>query len=141
MVLVTMVAVSSCEQVSNDKKPETAPSKPEDLSLPIDTVALTDMLMSREPSVPLSGDLRPIWKVEGRIYNNDEYRTVSGLTIRISMNYKDTTIVVDTEDIDLKTVIPPKGTRAFARRVQLLPPSKGAAFEWTYDVISVERQP
>ena len=96
--------------------------------------------MSRDLAVPLAGDLRPLWRIEGRIYNNS-IQVVATVKLRITMNEKQYGIAVDSDDINLKPNIPPGGVRGFAQTVHLLPPVKGEAFEWNYEVIQAEREP
>jgi hypothetical protein len=150
--LLVVLGAVSCEDIQVGKHP--APSgapptqavapaqKPDSVALPVGTVDLLETSLAKSSTVPLGGDLRPVWRVQGRIYNNSDYKTVSSVKIRVFFVEGDGQLQLDGDDMDIKISIPPSEMRAFVREVRLLPPSdKRENYEWGSKVVEVRGEP
>jgi hypothetical protein len=151
VISVMVAAVLSCEKTpvgnqsaSSPASPIQSPSppqKPESLLLPADTVLLMHMGLTKDSTTPLTGDLRPRWRVQGVIYNKSDHKTVSNVKIRVLFIEVTTGTSIDSDDIDITMSVRPKVMQFFVREVSLRPPGKGVRYEWNYQVVRVEGEP
>ena len=113
------------------------PTKKADITsfVPISAVDLLDGQMERANMVPVSGDLRPVWTVQGRVHNGSA-AVIANLTVRVTM-FDSLDNAVDSANIELKGEIGPGTVQAFSRQVQLLPPKNGK-FNWSWEVVDVK---
>jgi len=95
-------------------------------------IEVFDASMRRSDTRMMTGDLRPIWVVSGRIKNNSPQQLAEVL-LRITVVKRGTVEPVDEADLRLDTDIAPLGVSSFSRNVQLLPPQQ--AWEWDLEVI------
>lgn len=134
------VGVRSCARPSTGKKPPTQPAALEPASIvesiPVGAVQLFDGTIRRESAIPMSGDRRPLWLVEGRIYNTSA-RDITHLSLRVIMTDTKQS-QIDGTTIDLKINIPAGEVRGFSQEIQFLPPAHGADWNWDWQVVTVD---
>jgi hypothetical protein len=90
---------------------------------------LSDTTLSKSSSVPITGDLRPQWRVSGRVRNNCE-RDISEVTFFIVAFKKDSFEELDTTELTLKGAIAANSTRGIEENVQLRITLKDGAWAW-----------
>jgi hypothetical protein len=87
--------------------------------------------MQRSAAIQLSGDLRPIWIVSGRIRNNSPAE-ISSVTIEINIVPRTDPLPVDSATLVIETDLPPDAVGSFSREIHILPPKGG--WDFTYSV-------
>jgi len=144
IIFLTLFGCDYLREISSNETPakpiQATPTQPPSKNqwLPAKSVQLSQAYLSQRNMIPLSGpDLRPTWKVEGRLTNSSGY-TISRVRLSISLNDPSDHSQVDGAEIDLKIEIPPTETRGFSQEVRLLPPVNNHKIEWTYDILLVE---
>jgi hypothetical protein len=110
-----------------------APAKP--IVMPTQ-LEFSDLGMQKSAKFSINGDLRPFWRVQGRIQNHSPYATVTGVRLFISVWGTDGK--QDSAVLDLKTNILPGQTQSFVQECQLLPPP--GKWNWQYEALSVEAE-
>jgi hypothetical protein len=95
-------------------------------------IELVDAKMERSKTFRLDGDLRPFWVVSGRI-KNESSMELKSVTIRIYVNSRASSQVVDQATLQIDTDILSGSVGSFRREIQILPPNTG--WDWTYAVV------
>ncbi len=140
ILLLISLPFNGCDSLDKNTRttsPEpqslTAPKKPPTpASISPEQIELFDVTMQRLDQTALAGDLRPFWKVSGRIRNNSrEY--LGSLLLRIYVTERGRTQIQDEANLHLETDISAGSVGSFSRQIQLLPPQK--AWSWTYEVV------
>jgi hypothetical protein len=92
----------------------------------------SDFVLRKSSSVPLTGDLRPIYIISGRIGNTSHF-TVTKLRILVSVYARSKEAVnekLDSAFVDIDMEIPPGEAQSFARSFHIQPPS--GKWNWDY---------
>ena len=106
-------------------KPPTQTNKAP-LTISVDQIQLTDMVMEGTDLVAVGDDRRPVWILSGRIKNNSsEY--LSNLRLQIYFKSRAGGAIPDVANLDLETTISPHSVGAFSTRIQMRSPQKGSA--------------
>ena len=92
-------------------------------------VFLPDTTLSRSSSVPITGDLRPLWRVSGRVRNNCQ-REISDITFFIVAYKKDSFEQLDASELTLKGTIAAASTRGIEENVHL----RIAVRDWGWNI-------
>jgi hypothetical protein len=142
LLVVLIRAWGGCDYL--DKKTTIGPESPASSKaqpaapIPVDQVELFDTVMQHSDERMLTGDLRPVWIVSGRIRNNSmEY--LGELHLRIHITPRGSTDeVLDEANLVIETDISPGSAESVSRKIQILPPQK--AWEWTYEVVDARTE-
>jgi hypothetical protein len=137
IVLLSVVLIG-CEDVgktnSTDSQSVTSsaptPTKPAPATIPQEQIELFDGSMVRSNERILTGDLRPLWIVSGRIRNHSG-EDIAHLRLQIQIFERQNEgngTLRDVANLDFETDIPAGVVGSFSRQVQLLPPQK--AWDW-----------
>jgi hypothetical protein len=144
LLVLTLSGSYSCENTPSGEQhvapAPTPPPKATSLTLPVASVQIIDGRLKKDAAILLSGDRRPLYIVDGRIYNTNGYRTLTKVGIRITV-VDGSDSPIDGADLDLAIRIPPSSVRGFSRQIQLLPPADGSRWSWNWAVVSVEAEP
>jgi len=116
-------------------RPTPAPSL---LSDPSNQLELFDLTMVKSSAYRLSGDLRPIYIVSGRIKNATGF-TVKDVQIQVHIIRKAGGLEVDSSRLTVGTPIPALETISFRQEIQIQPSQ--SAWEWTYEPIEAKIVP
>lgn len=92
---------------------------------------LSDLWIRPSANIPVTGDLRPLWRVHGRISNRSHY---SATRVKLEVQIWTETEMVDSAVLEIKAEILPGATRSFEQEVHLAPP-KG---KWEWDCLRIE---
>jgi hypothetical protein len=102
---------------------------------------LPDTTLSRSSKVQLSGDLRPFWRVSGRVRNGCAY-DVSDVTFFIVVYKKGSSYEqLDTSELTFKGTIAAKSTRGIEEDVQLRIAIRDGSWGWNIYPISGQLSP
>jgi hypothetical protein len=137
MVLVLVGCDESLRPATKQPEPVTAtPSSPkptEPLPIAVDEIELFDGMAHPSEERALTGDLRPVWIVSGRIRNSSS-KELGGLRVRFFVTARGKPEEIEDETIlDFPTDILPSSVGSFSRKIQLLPPR--GAYDWDWKVI------
>jgi hypothetical protein len=80
------------------------------------------------------GDMRPYYRVGGRMRNNSAVE-IAKVDLRITIRNGRSRTEVDGADISLSITLPPGATRAFDQEIQVLPPPNWTS-DWTCEAVS-----
>ena len=132
-----LVLTFGCDQFRD--APPSSPAQvvnkaPVPVTIDPSSLELFDGEMRKSTAFRLSGDLRPIWIVSGRIRNNSSSE-VGSVTIRISINATSTQDQFDGATLAIDTDIPPGSVGSFSREIQIMPPA--VPWGWSYDIVKV----
>jgi hypothetical protein len=134
-VLAVLLFIFGCDQFQDTSKTATPAPVPVENKPPAtinpELVELFDGVMQRSTAIQLSGDLRPIWIVSGRIRNNS-FSELASVSIQINITSRSTSETVDGAVLVVDTDIPSGSVGSFSREVHILPPNGG--FDWTYEI-------
>lgn len=129
-------AGSRTEQLSKEQaqKTDVKPQEPDSRAYVSSVVQsclafLPDTGLSRSSSVPITGDLRPLWRVTGRVHNNCE-RDILDVTFFIVAYKKDSFEQLDTSELTLKGTIAAHSTRGIEENVHL----RIAVRDWGWNI-------
>ena len=103
------------------------------LRIPSDSIRLADLRMQRSVKISMTGDLRPLYVVSGRIWNCSA-NTLKSVTLRFPIIADSAT--VDDPHLQLDISVPPNGVGSFSREISFLPPSR--KWEWTYGIVEAQ---
>jgi len=78
---------------------------------------------------PVTGDLRPFWRISGRVRNNCP-RELTDVTFSIVVVKKKTYEQLDTSELTVKGTIPPYSTRGIEENVHL----RIAVPDWEWNI-------
>lgn len=139
--ILTMVLLAGCEppaQPAPVAKVEPAPTNQELTPAEIGQY-LPDTAIYLEPSSSrvLSGDLRPLWVVSGRVISSYP-RDLKSAKIRLTAFRKGARTVLDTADFEVDD-IPAMSAKGFRREVQMM--IRPGEFDFSYDFLSVTVKP
>jgi hypothetical protein len=104
-------------------------------SVSVDQLTISDLKLRKSTSIPVTGDLRPLWRVHGRVLNKSAY-TVKSMRLLVQLWTKQE--FSDSAVFTLKTEIPPGAVRSFEQEIHLSPPA--AAWDWDCQISSVEAE-
>ena len=90
------------------------------------------MRLAKSSVVPVTGDLRPFWRVSGRVRNNCQ-RDISDVTFIVVVNKKDTNEQLDTSELILKGTTAANTTRGLEQDVHL----RIAGREWDWNIYPI----
>jgi hypothetical protein len=142
--VLLLVLLIGCDDVdkttSTDPQPVTSsapatPTTPAPATIPQEQIELFDGSMARSNERILTGDLRPLWIVSGRIRNYSG-EDLAHLRLQVHIferRNEGNGTLRDEANLDLETDIPAGGVGSFSRQVQLLPPPK--AWDWDWVVV------
>lgn len=132
--LAVLLLVVGCDQFQDAAKaPPPAPvanSAPATINPQL--IEIFDGEMRKSSAFRLSGDLRPIWIVSGRIRNNSSSE-LGHVTVRINVTGKATSDQFDGATLKIDTDIPPGSVGSFTRDIQIMPPT--VPWAWSYDIV------
>jgi hypothetical protein len=136
---LVLLAVSQVSSGCNLTQPQaaTVPAKPAPVKPFVgpDQLYCSDFGIQKSPNSPIFGDLRPFYRVQGRIQNNSQY-TVTGMRLVVKVwtvgGMKDSAV------LNLKTDILPGEAQTFKQEIQLSPPP--GKWNWSYFFQSVEAE-
>jgi muconolactone delta-isomerase len=111
---------------------KSAPVKP---AVSVDQLRVSDLRLRQSNSIPVTGDLRPLWRVHGRILNNSIY-TIKSVRLLVRLWTKQE--FSDSAVFELKTEIPSGAVQSFEQEIHLSPPA--AAWNWDCRVASAETE-
>jgi hypothetical protein len=100
--------------------------EPEHPTVGSNQMVLSDTWIRESTKIPLSGDLRSLWRVHGRIQNNSAYTLK---TVRLVVRIWTKKEFVDTAVFEVKTDILPNTIQSFEQEVHLSMP----AANWGWD--------
>lgn len=129
---------SSCDYLdknttTTNPESQTLPQKPPKApAIAPEQIELFDTVMQRLDERALTGDLRPFWKISGRIRNNSDQR-LGGLLLRVYVIERGGTEIQDEVNLRLETDISSRSVGSFSRQIQLLPPQK--PWSWNYEIV------
>ncbi|MGH9773560.1 MAG: hypothetical protein ACRD50_01280 [Candidatus Acidiferrales bacterium] len=89
--------------------------------------------LARSLDIPVTGDLRPLWRISGRIHNHCP-RELTDLTFAVEVYKKGSSEELDSAELILKETIPGFTARGFVEEVHLRLPEKG----WTWSIEPVK---
>gem|GEM_PF-6612988 len=137
---VLLLPLIGCESASTPVATPPPVPHPQALGHPNSQLSLFEASMVRSTSRMLSGDLRPIWVVSGRIENHTQY-FVEEVWVEVTLYNTQTGKQADSSVIKLEHLrLPPNDSVvAFSRSIQILPPSTG--WGWRYEIISAMTEP
>lgn len=142
LLAASLLFANGCNRVPDQDKTPAAQdtTKASQLTTAIEPyrIDLFDMVMARSRAYKVSGDLRPIWIVSGRLRNNTAL-AIGHVRLHISLIDKRTNSEVDGSDLDLVTNIRPWSVGSFSQEVQVLPPNK--PWYWKSEAVHVESLP
>ena len=96
---------------------------------------LPDTTLARTSVIPVTGDLRPFWRVSGRVQNTCP-RELSDVTFSIVVYKKPTAEELDMSEFTLKGAITLYATRGIEENVHL----RIAAKDWTWSITPTKAQ-
>ena len=96
-------------------------------------LGVSDFSLRLSSTIPVTGDLRPLYLVAGRIQNNSPY-TLTG--IRLVVEIWNAKGMKDSAILDLKMNILTGEAQTFAQNVHLLPPP--GKWNWSYFAQSID---
>ena len=91
--------------------------------------------MQKSSKFSINGDLRPFYRVAGRIQNNSPYTVTA---VRFFVQVWTANGKQDSAVLNLKTDILPSEAQTFEQEIQLLPPP--GKWNWQYEALSVEAE-
>jgi hypothetical protein len=109
-----------------------APAKPVVTTAQLE---FSDLEMRRSSKFSINGDLRPFYRVSGRIQNNSPYTVTA---VRFFVQVWTANGKQDSAVLNLKTNILPSEAQTFMQDIQLLPPP--GKWNWQYEALSVEAE-
>ncbi len=128
LVLPVFGCDAGSEQSTHKQLPKTAQEaevKP-DLQICLDVLPGTTMLRS---SVIPMGDLRPLWRVSGRVRNNC-YSEMSDIRFFVVVSKKNTSEQLDTAELNLRGTIPALSTRGIEEDIHLRIAVRDGDWQW-----------
>jgi hypothetical protein len=109
-----------------------APARP--IVIP-DQITFSDLWMRQSSITAITGDLRPFWRVHGRLGNASPYTVTSlRLVVQIWSNNE----MKDSAVFELKAEVPPGAVQSFEQQIHLSPPN--GKWNWNIEAVSVEAE-
>jgi C4-dicarboxylate transporter len=137
--LKKLFARPAAATVSANAAPVASPVAP-DSNLLIDTsqISLFDMRMEKSAKFSISGDLRPIWTVNGRI-KNDSAMDLKEVKIEVDLFTLKTMERIDSAFITVSSFVPAMGVTAFRQEIHLQPGREPST--WSAVVVAATIEP
>jgi hypothetical protein len=135
-IAVSLLWAGGCESEPGAPQPTVAaaavPAKP--IVAPFE-LEFSNLTMQKSSKFSISGDLRPFYRVAGRIQNNSAYTVIA---VRVLVQVSTANGKQDSAVLNLKTYILPTEAQTFEQEIQLLPPP--GKWSWQYEALSVEAE-
>jgi len=145
--LATTLVISGCDFVQREPTKHSGTQRPQEKRQEFESQAavasvlatclfvLPDTTLSATVEVPMGGDLRPIWRVSGRVRNICP-REMTNVTFLIQVLKKSDAEQLDTAEFTLNGSIAPNATRGIEENVRLRMATKG----WTWSAVPIRGQ-
>jgi hypothetical protein len=134
-IAVSLLYVDGCDsQPAGPQQPPVAAAPAQPIVTP-SQLEVSGVVIQKSPKLSVKGDLRPFYRVSGRIRNNSPY-TVTAL--RLFLKVWTPSGKQDSAVLTLKKDILPSEAQTFEEEIQLLPPP--GKWNWQYEVLSIEAE-
>jgi len=117
------------EQSTQKQIPKTAQAAEVKPDLQFCLGVLPGTTLSRSSVIPM-GDLRPLWRVSGRVHNNC-YSEMSDIRFFIVVSKKDSSEQLDTAELTLRGTIPALSTRGIEEDMHLRIAVRDGDWQWS----------
>jgi hypothetical protein len=117
---------TAAEPSAAPAKPIPAEPIPREPALNSEDLTFSDLMIQPSPNISVAGDLRPLWRVQGRIHNRSPYTIKS---VRLLVHVWTKVERSDSAIFELKTEIPPGEVQSFGQDIHLSPPEG----DWSWD--------
>jgi hypothetical protein len=146
LVFLSVIGIAACDTLS--PPPQSTPPKPQPVA-PTTQELTADQIqgcihggsdtLARSPAFKMSGDIRPLWIITGKVQNDCAYdlKTVTIRAIIYSKGHLGDTL--DTADFTVDNV-PAHNVRGYRQEIQLMA-ERTQQFDFYYDFVAATAQP
>jgi hypothetical protein len=135
-IAVSLLGVGGCDSEPIARQPvAVAAATPARPIVTTDQLAFSGLSMQKSSKFSVSGDLRPFYRVAGRIGNNSPSTVIA---VRLLVQVWTPNGKQDSAVLNIKTNILPSEAQTFEQEIQLLPPP--GKWNWQYEALSIEAE-